>query len=213
MDKSIISENSSYSCLICKVSVPQSLILAHISLYGNHRICKNKQDLPKKDIQKLVCEKIEAITKIQAQIQQSSVTLTKSILLNTQTEMNKLNEIIRLYKNISLELPKNFKETEIISNFCDNSTLNKALVDHFQQKILEVSFATEKKTKAIKTQISKRLENNCDYFCSMIVANSEDFIITGGQSGFIRIWDVKNNTQSFVFKKFKASVYALAIGC
>ena len=212
MEKSLISEPSEYHCLFCEVLVPKSFISAHLKLCENHRISKLKHiPPPLEDFLKLIKNKIEAINTIQIKIQQSSISLTQSILMNTQLILTRLDEIIRLYKSILLEPAKKIQENEYISNFHVNSTLNTALTDHFQQKIFVDCWMFERKKKLITSKISEILENKCDCFFSMLISNSEEFIVTGGQSGFLRVWDLQNNIQSHCLKEHKGSVYALAI--
>ena len=45
----------------------------------------------------------------------------------------------------------------------------------------------------------------------MAMLNSKDFILTGGYDGFIRVWRVKDRTQSYILKKHKLYVWSRAI--
>ena len=214
MDGEISRQASMYICTCQKIYIDQADLLEHLKLPLSHRICK--VDPEKKSFyqfNKLILRKIDSITEVQAELQKSSVVLTQTIVNNTVLAFDKLHQLIRIYRKILLDPPRNLEvqNTEFVSTICIHKSLNQAMLDHFNQRIAVERFTVDEKIENIKSKVSELFKKRSGSFLCMAMLNSKDFIITGGYDGFIRVWRVKHRTQSYILKKHKDSVWSIAI--
>ena len=214
MDENISQQDSKYFCECQNVYIPANLLSDHLSLPFNHKICKFQSKIRSSDEFNLsILRKIHSIIKVQAELQSSSINLTRAIIQNTALAITKLEQLIRIYKNILSNPPHNFEvqDTEYASAFGVENSLNEAMINHFNQNIVAQRSTVDGRIKMIKSKILKLFYKKSSSFFCMAMFSNEEIIVTGGLDGFIRVWNTKHGNQCHVLKKHKSPVYALAI--
>lgn len=205
----------SYYCNCLKIIIPQNELSYHLKIPLKHEISKIVPPIQSsKDHKNSILAKIQAIIKIQAEVQQASINLINTINLNTILSINKLSQLIATYKAI-LSDPfhdKDLKNKKILSNLTMDKSLMTSLVNHFGQKIVHEGWTMNEKCTKIKNIILHLFEKKCSGFKCMAIFNDENFLATAGYDGFIRVWDVKNNRLNYCLKKYKGDVYSVALG-
>ena len=214
MDQTFSQQSSRYFCTCQNEFIPASLLSDHLNLPSNHRISKvDPQTESSKDFQTSILNKIDALVKIQVQLQQSSFNITQAIIINTTFAMSKLDRLIKLYRDILSNPPQTLEmqDTEIVSTLNVHSSFNQAMISHFEQKIIAQRLTSNRKIEIIKSKILELFTKKSSIYWSIALFNSENFIVTGGVDGFIRVWDAKNYSQCHILKKHASCVFSLAI--
>ena len=158
---------------------------------------------------------MHAITKIQLELQQSSVKLVSTILENTKNVHLKLENLIKVYKDL-LEnglIDEDIATKEIVSNYQENEALPKALMNHFSQTLVSEDLTFRTKIKKAKQAVSELQKiSNMSQIYSMIVSSDESFLVIGEINGYIRVYDLKTFLQTCSLEKHKEVVCSLALG-
>ena len=198
MDQTFSQQSSMYVCDCQKGFIPADLHSDHLNLLWIHRTSKANPNIPSsKYFQTSILNKIDSIVKIQVEIQQSSFIITQAILVNTNFALRKLDHLVRLYRNILSNPPKysEMQDREIVSTLKVDSSFNQAIIKYFKQNFIAERLTVDRKIKIIKPKIKNLFRKRGGCFCSLALFNSQNFIVTGGTDGFLRVWDIKSKSQ------------------
>ena len=109
MDKATELSSKVYSCGCCIVSLTEDQLQDHLSQPLNHTLSKNKQKVSHSfKFSKSISNRIQAILKTQVQVQSTSNQLIQTIIRNTSIAVENLAKLIRVYKDLLLDLMKTF---------------------------------------------------------------------------------------------------------
>lgn len=217
MDKVYNSENQGFFCTCQNIFVSKSQLIEHLKLPQKHNFIKKpRQSPPLESFKNSIFNKIEAINKIQVEVQQFSAQLIQTISHNTLLTVQKLDLLISVYKSLiqnpSVSEPSEIYNKHIVSIFEVNPSLNLVIKDQFEKKIIAEAWTIESRIKMTKRKVIEIYEKNCSLFSCMVISKDEKFIVTGGAEGAIRVWELKTQTQIGYFFKHKYLVSSLALG-
>lgn len=211
------TKSNNYYCECLCVYISKDDLLEHLQLPLNHRILKVAlPNIDFKNFSKSISKKIQSILKIQVEIQKTSLQLISLINKNTSIAVQNLEKLIRIYKNLLINPPENFdpklKKTDIVGTFQLNKSLYSSLIEHFCQRMhVEKSTLKESVRKSEKVLIDLFEHKSAAFLC-MVVSKDENFAVTGGKEGAIKVWNLVSHSQTKYLKKHKGEVLSLALG-
>ena len=219
MDGIICSKPEGFmcQCQCMDMHVAKHELKEHLELPFTHVLSRASQlQSSPEDLNKSLCQKIDSIRKIQAEIQEASARIIQTITRNTFNTIRNLDQLASTYKKIFFDPPQvidpKLKQTEVVSTFKIQNSLIDALKLHFEQKSVAQNWTIEQLVKNAKSKIAKIYEKYCDAFVCMVASGDESFAITGGLSGNIRVWDLNNFAQSLYLRGHKDQVISIALG-
>ena len=144
-----------------------------------------------------VLGRIHAISKIQLELQQSSVRLVCTILENTKNAHFKLENLIRVYRDLLQNglIDEDITRKEIVINYKENEVLTKTLLNHFSQTLVAEDLTFRTKIKKAKQAVG-----------------DESFFVIGELNGYLRVYDLKTFLQTCSYIKHRETAYSLALG-
>ena len=215
MDKASRPSSHMYFCTCTNVYIKKEEIPGHLILPHNHKITSFMiASSPKDKYVKSALDQIQNITEIQIQILKSSNNLIQAISKNTEVVLIKLSELMMMYKKLLKYEPedKSVYKYDIENAFRIKHSLNKEIVNHFEQKVVQKESRLNKIIKKTTRQVSKIINSNLYPFQCMAISSDENLIAVGDDVGIIKIWEVATNSFIYRFVKHKDTVKSIAFG-
>ena len=218
MDRTTCSKPEGFMCQCMNVYVPRDQLQEHLELPRRHILSKAitpKSSLDE-ELKESLSKKIDTILKIQREVQQVSARIIQTINQNTLITIHKLEQLVRIYREILFNPPEaidpNLKETEIVNTFKLQDLLVNALNQHFGQRTVAKNWTIERLSSNAKSKIKNVFKKYSAPFFCMVASSDESFIVTGGQEGAIRVWNLKTKAQILYLKKHRDTVRSVALG-
>lgn len=216
MDEARSSESLGFICKCMNIYVPKNQLLEHLALPSTHALSKaSSPNYPSEDIKISIERKIRNILKIQAEIQQASVKMFKTINQNTLNAIHNLEKLAQIYRNILSDQPRHLdpslNQMEIVSTFRVMDSLDNALIKKFEQKTISQNWTILESAKSAESKIAEIYDNHFDILICVVASSDESFLVTGGRERYIRVWDLKSKSQMYYLNKHKGEVMSIAI--